>query len=98
MHRASSSALCACAQVADRDIPIVHRVLKVHEKPSGVVDILTKARETRARAAPSARARAHPARASTRAQRTRTLAPPAHGLTSHVCIPPGDDAGIRASP
>lgn len=29
-------------KVADRDIPIVHRVIKVHEKPSGVVDILTK--------------------------------------------------------
>ena len=29
-------------KVADRDIPIVHRVIKVHEKESGEVDLLTK--------------------------------------------------------
>lgn len=29
-------------QVADREIPIVHRILKVHEKVSGEVDVLTK--------------------------------------------------------
>ena len=29
-------------KVADRDIPIVHRVIKVHEKPTGEVDLLTK--------------------------------------------------------
>ena len=29
-------------KVADRDIPIVHRVIKVHEKESGEVDVLTK--------------------------------------------------------
>ena len=29
-------------KVADRDIPIVHRVMKVHEKPNGDVDLLTK--------------------------------------------------------
>lgn len=29
-------------KVADRDIPIVHRVLKVHEKEDGEVDLLTK--------------------------------------------------------
>ena len=29
-------------KVADRDIPIVHRVIKVHEKESGEVDMLTK--------------------------------------------------------
>ncbi|EOD21303.1 hypothetical protein EMIHUDRAFT_315879 [Emiliania huxleyi CCMP1516] len=28
--------------VADREIPIVHRILKVHEKVSGEVDVLTK--------------------------------------------------------
>lgn len=39
-----------CAQVGevvvfkikDRDIPIVHRVMKVHEKASGAVELLTK--------------------------------------------------------
>ncbi|GMI34490.1 hypothetical protein TrCOL_g1259 [Triparma columacea] len=29
-------------KIKDRDIPIVHRVLKVHESPSGVVELLTK--------------------------------------------------------
>ena len=29
-------------KVADRDIPIVHRVIKVHEKEDGEVDLLTK--------------------------------------------------------
>ena len=29
-------------KVADREIPIVHRIIKVHEKESGAVDILTK--------------------------------------------------------
>ena len=29
-------------KVADREIPIVHRVIKVHEKPDGRVDMLTK--------------------------------------------------------
>jgi len=29
-------------KIKDRDIPIVHRVLKVHEKPSGRVELLTK--------------------------------------------------------
>lgn len=29
-------------QVADRDIPIVHRIIKVHEKETGAVDMLTK--------------------------------------------------------
>ena len=29
-------------KVADRDIPIVHRVIKVHEKENGEVDMLTK--------------------------------------------------------
>lgn len=29
-------------KIKDRDIPIVHRVLKVHEKPDGVVEVLTK--------------------------------------------------------
>lgn len=29
-------------QVKDRDIPIVHRVLKVHERAGGRVDLLTK--------------------------------------------------------
>ena len=29
-------------KVADRDIPIVHRVIKVHEKETGEVDLLTK--------------------------------------------------------
>ena len=29
-------------KVADRDIPIVHRVIKVHEKNNGEVDLLTK--------------------------------------------------------
>ena len=29
-------------KVADREIPIVHRVIKVHEKESGEVDLLTK--------------------------------------------------------
>jgi len=29
-------------KVADREIPIVHRILKVHEKVSGEVDVLTK--------------------------------------------------------
>lgn len=29
-------------KVADRDIPIVHRVIKVHEKPDGSVDLLSK--------------------------------------------------------
>ena len=29
-------------KVADRDIPIVHRVIQVHEKESGEVDMLTK--------------------------------------------------------
>eukprot|EP01041_Mallomonas_annulata_P007156 gene7156-14572_t len=29
-------------KIKDRDIPIVHRVMKVHEKPNGEVEILTK--------------------------------------------------------
>ena len=29
-------------KLGGRDIPIVHRVVKVHEKPSGAVDLLTK--------------------------------------------------------
>merc|ERR1719183_3000336 len=29
-------------KIRERDIPIVHRVLKVHEKPSGHIEILTK--------------------------------------------------------
>merc|ERR1719197_1098400 len=29
-------------KIKDRDIPIVHRVMKVHEKPNGDVDLLTK--------------------------------------------------------
>lgn len=29
-------------KIKDRDIPIVHRVLKVHEKKGGVVEVLTK--------------------------------------------------------
>ena len=29
-------------KVADRDIPIVHRIIKVHEKEDGEVDLLTK--------------------------------------------------------
>jgi len=29
-------------KIKDRDIPIVHRVLKVHEKPDGRVELLTK--------------------------------------------------------
>jgi signal peptidase I len=29
-------------KIKGRDIPIVHRVLKVHEKPTGEVDLLTK--------------------------------------------------------
>uniref|UniRef100_A0A7S3MMS2 Signal peptidase complex catalytic subunit SEC11 n=1 Tax=Favella ehrenbergii TaxID=182087 RepID=A0A7S3MMS2_9SPIT len=29
-------------KVADREIPIVHRVIKVHEKENGDVDLLTK--------------------------------------------------------
>mmetsp|Transcript_36569 Transcript_36569/g.116423 ORF Transcript_36569/g.116423 Transcript_36569/m.116423 type:complete len:85 (-) Transcript_36569:807-1061(-) len=29
-------------KVADREIPIVHRVIKVHEKETGEVDLLTK--------------------------------------------------------
>lgn len=29
-------------KIKDRDIPIVHRILKVHEKPDGHVELLTK--------------------------------------------------------
>ncbi len=29
-------------KIRDRDIPIVHRILKVHEKPDGRVELLTK--------------------------------------------------------
>lgn len=29
-------------KIRDRDIPIVHRILKVHEKPDGKVELLTK--------------------------------------------------------
>ncbi|KAL7457892.1 hypothetical protein ACHAWC_009420 [Mediolabrus comicus] len=29
-------------KIKDRDIPIVHRILKVHEKPDGRVELLTK--------------------------------------------------------
>jgi signal peptidase I len=29
-------------KIKDRDIPIVHRILKVHEKPNGTVELLTK--------------------------------------------------------
>jgi signal peptidase len=29
-------------KIKDRDIPIVHRILKVHEKPDGKVELLTK--------------------------------------------------------
>mmetsp|Transcript_31086 Transcript_31086/g.41107 ORF Transcript_31086/g.41107 Transcript_31086/m.41107 type:complete len:184 (+) Transcript_31086:193-744(+) len=29
-------------KIKDRDIPIVHRVMKVHEKPDGRIEILTK--------------------------------------------------------
>jgi len=29
-------------KIKDRDIPIVHRVLKVHEKPDGKIELLTK--------------------------------------------------------
>ena len=29
-------------KVADREIPIVHRIIKVHEKEDGTVDLLTK--------------------------------------------------------
>jgi signal peptidase len=29
-------------KIKDRDIPIVHRVMKVHEKPDGGVEVLTK--------------------------------------------------------
>ena len=29
-------------KIKDRDIPIVHRVLKVHEKPNGDIELLTK--------------------------------------------------------
>ena len=29
-------------KIKDRDIPIVHRILKVHEKSDGVVELLTK--------------------------------------------------------
>lgn len=29
-------------KIKDRDIPIVHRILKVHEKPDGEVELLTK--------------------------------------------------------
>mmetsp|Transcript_38933 Transcript_38933/g.71924 ORF Transcript_38933/g.71924 Transcript_38933/m.71924 type:complete len:185 (-) Transcript_38933:153-707(-) len=29
-------------KIKDRDIPIVHRILKVHTKPDGTVDLLTK--------------------------------------------------------
>merc|ERR1719181_1807488 len=29
-------------KIKDRDIPIVHRVMKVHEKPNGDVELLTK--------------------------------------------------------
>ena len=29
-------------KIKDRDIPIVHRVMKVHEKASGAVELLTK--------------------------------------------------------
>lgn len=29
-------------KIKDRDIPIVHRVLKVHEKPDGRIELLTK--------------------------------------------------------
>jgi hypothetical protein len=31
-----------CFMVVSRDIPIVHRVLKVHEKASGRIELLTK--------------------------------------------------------
>mmetsp|Transcript_10580 Transcript_10580/g.13046 ORF Transcript_10580/g.13046 Transcript_10580/m.13046 type:complete len:185 (-) Transcript_10580:59-613(-) len=29
-------------KIRDREIPIVHRIMKVHEKPDGVVELLTK--------------------------------------------------------
>ncbi|KAG5187266.1 Sec11-like protein [Tribonema minus] len=29
-------------KIKDRDIPIVHRIMKVHEKPDGTVEVLTK--------------------------------------------------------
>ena len=29
-------------KIKDRDIPIVHRILKVHEKEDGRVELLTK--------------------------------------------------------
>jgi len=29
-------------KIKDRDIPIVHRVMKVHEKPTGQIELLTK--------------------------------------------------------
>jgi signal peptidase len=29
-------------KIKDRDVPIVHRILKVHEKPNGKVELLTK--------------------------------------------------------